>query len=103
MMPRDSTPAGEIVDTKARTLELLAVLPGTAHLTSNEAALYINTTPGVLRVWRSQCKGPRFKGRGHFVRYLKCDLDDFMRGFDHRFDMPPSNQPYTATGESVGS
>ena len=68
-------------------LEVLAVLPGTALLTSKEAALYINTTAEVLRVWRSQGKGPRFKGRGHFVRYFKSDLDDFMSGFDHRFDV----------------
>jgi hypothetical protein len=71
-------------------LEVLAVLPGTAHLTSKEGALYINTTPEVLRVWRSQGKGPRFKGRGHFVRYLKSDLDEFMSGFDHRFARAPS-------------
>lgn len=49
---------------RATGLAVLAVLPGTAHLTSKEAALYINTTPEVLRVWRSQGKGPRFKGRG---------------------------------------
>jgi len=71
---------------RAGTLEVLAVLPGTALLTSKEAAFYINTTAEVLRVWRSQGKGPRFKGRGHFIRYLKSDLDDFMSGFDHRFD-----------------
>jgi helix-turn-helix protein len=78
----------EISDAEARveSLEVLAVLPGTALLTSKEAAFYINTTAEVLRVWRSQGKGPRFKGRGHFVRYLKSDLDEFMSGFDHRFD-----------------
>jgi Helix-turn-helix domain len=73
------------VGARATGLEVLAVLPATAHLTSKEAALYINTTPEVLRVWRSQGKGPRFKGRGHFVRYVKSDLDAFMSGFDHRF------------------
>ena len=72
---------------RVESLEVLAVLPGTALLTSKEAALYINTTAEVLRVWRSQGKGPRFKGRGHFVRYLKSDLDEFMSGFDHRFDV----------------
>jgi hypothetical protein len=71
---------------RVETLEALAALPGTALLTSREAALYIYTPPEVLRVWRSQVKGPRFKGRGHFIRYLKLDLDDFMSGFDHRFD-----------------
>lgn len=68
-------------------LEVLGVLPGTALLTPNEAALYINTSAAVLRVWRSQGKGPHFKGRGHFVRYRKSDLDAFMGGFDHRFEM----------------
>jgi hypothetical protein len=75
-------------EARVESLEVLAVLPGTALLTSKEAALYINTTAEVLRVWRSQGKGPRFKGRGHFVRYLKSDLDEFMSGFDHRFDVP---------------
>jgi hypothetical protein len=69
-------------------LRTLGTLPGTAHLTSQEAALYIGTTADVLRVWRSLGKGPRFRGRGHFVRYTKSDLDEFMGGYDHRFDPP---------------
>jgi Helix-turn-helix domain len=72
--------------TRAETLVVLATLPVTAHLTSREAATYLNTSPAVLRVWRSTGKGPRFRGRGHFVRYTKADLDEFMRGFDHRFE-----------------
>ena len=85
MMPHGT----EITGASARVegLEVLALLPATALLTSKEAALYINTTPEVLRVWRSQGKGPRVKGRGHFVRYMKSDLDEFMGGFDHRFDI----------------
>ena len=67
-------------------LQVLATLPDAAHLTSQEAAAYINTTAAVLRVWRSMGKGPRFRGRGHFVRYSKGDLDAFMAGFDHRFE-----------------
>ena len=84
MMPGRTENAG--ANARVEVLEVLAVLPGTALLTSKEAALYINTTAEVLRVWRSQGKGPRFKGRGHFVRYPKSDLDEFMSGFDHRFD-----------------
>jgi hypothetical protein len=84
MIPGRTENAG--ANARVEGLEVLAVLPGTALLTSKEAALYINTTAEVLRVWRSQGKGPRFKGRGHFVRYLKSDLDEFMSGFDHRFD-----------------
>jgi hypothetical protein len=67
------------------TLTILAALPATAHLTSWEAGLYLRTTADVLRVWRSTGKGPRFKGRGHFVRYTKADLDEFMSGYDQRF------------------
>jgi hypothetical protein len=67
------------------TLKILAALPATAHLTSWEAGLYLRTTADVLRVWRSTGKGPRFKGRGHFVRYTKSDLDEFMSGNDQRF------------------
>ena len=74
------------ISARVEGLEVLSLLPATALLTSKEAALYINTTAEVLRVWRSQGKGPRFKGRGHFVRYPKSDLDEFMSGFDHRFD-----------------
>jgi hypothetical protein len=76
-------------------LTILALLPGTAHLTSKEAAMYIGTTPNVLRVWRSTGRGPRYKGRGHFVRYAKSDLDQFMRGHDHRFDALTSDRRET--------
>jgi hypothetical protein len=87
---------------RVMNLESLAALPGTAHLTSKEGALYINTTPEVLRVWRSQGKGPRFKGRGHFVRYLKSDLDEFMSGFDHRFDVAqPDHQRISIRSRDV--
>jgi len=78
---------------RVEVLEVLAALPGTALLTSKEAAIYINTTPEVLRVWRSQGKGPRYKGRGHFVRYEKRDLDGFMSGFDQRFATKASLGP----------
>ena len=81
MMPHDTSPRA-----RADGLEALALLPATALLTARETALHLNTTPEVLRVWRSQGRGPRFKGRGHFIRYLKADLDEFMGGFDHRFE-----------------
>jgi hypothetical protein len=69
----------------ATLLTVLAALPDSALLTPKEAAAYIRSTAEVLRVWRHRNKGPRFCGRGHFIRYKKADLDDFMRGFDHRF------------------
>jgi hypothetical protein len=80
MMPHP--PEVTCASLRAQGLEALAVLPRTALLTAKEAALYLNTTPEVLRVWRSQGTGPRFKGRGQFIRYVKCDLDGFMAGFD---------------------
>lgn len=66
-------------------LTVLAALPDSALLTPKEAAAYIRSTAEVLRVWRHRGRGPRFRGRGHFIRYKKSDLDEFMRGFDHRF------------------
>jgi hypothetical protein len=53
-------------------LTILAALPGTAYLTSQEAALYIGTKPEVLRTWRSTGKGPRFRGRGPPLPYARC-------------------------------
>jgi hypothetical protein len=61
-------------------------LPGTAHLTPQEAALYVGTAADVLRVWRSTGGGPKFKGRGNFIRYVKRDLDEFMSGHDRAED-----------------
>src|SRR5262245_1008051 len=69
----------------AESLAIIASLPGTAHLTPQEAALFLRTSSAVLRVWRSRGQGPRYRGRGHFVRYTKADLDVYMAGFDQRF------------------
>jgi hypothetical protein len=85
---------------KAETLRVLALLPGTAHFTSKEAAIYIGTTADVLRVWRSTGRGPRFKGRGYFVRYAKSDLDAFMGGYDHRFGSA-GGQQLTSNAEAA--
>jgi hypothetical protein len=41
----------------------------------------LDCDPGVLRTWRATGRGPR-KGRGHFIRYEKAGLDDFMSGHD---------------------
>jgi hypothetical protein len=67
---------------RAVTLGVIAELPATALLTPQEAALYLATTPDVLRTWRATGRGPRFKGRGHFIRYQKAVLDVFMSGHD---------------------
>jgi hypothetical protein len=73
---------------RIETLNVLATLPGTAHLNPQEAALYIGTSADVLRAWRSTGKGPKFKGRGHFIRYVKSDLDQFMSAHDRDTDSP---------------
>jgi hypothetical protein len=81
----------------AESPRVLASLPGSAHLTTHEAALYLRTSQDVLRVWRARGKGPRYRGRGHFVRYAKSDLDDYMAGFDHRFQAAPCEGPTTVS------
>jgi hypothetical protein len=69
----------------AALLTVLAALPHSALLTPKEAGAYIRSTAEVLRTLRHRGNRPRFRGRGHFTRYRKADLDDFMRGFDRRF------------------
>lgn len=69
---------------RAGTLRAIAELPGTALLTPREAAAYLATTADVLRTWRANGRGPRFKGRGHFIRYQKSVLDDFMSAHDRK-------------------
>jgi hypothetical protein len=69
-------PSGALISadptaTKIEQLTLLTALPASAHLTSQEAALYLATTPEVLRTWRSTGKGPRSKGRGHFIPHVR--------------------------------
>jgi len=45
----------------------------------NQAARYIGVSGAVLRLWRSQEKGPRhFKAGVKLVRYRKTDLDSWI-------------------------
>ncbi len=49
------------------------------------AATYLSSTPGTLRVWRSQGTGPRYRSVGNkLVRYHIDDLNTFVRGEDNR-------------------
>jgi hypothetical protein len=49
------------------------------------AAVYLSSTPGTLRVWRSLGTGPRYRSVGNkLVRYHVSDLDAFIRGEDNR-------------------
>lgn len=67
-------------DDLRNTLERLASLPATANFTPREAALYLNTRQDLFRTWRWQGCGPRFLGRGHFIRYPNSELDAFLAG-----------------------
>jgi hypothetical protein len=85
LAPLQDSDAARHLD-RAEILKGLALLPGTSHLTSKEAAIYIGTSADVMRVWRATGRGPRFKGRGYYIRYVKSELDEFMSGYDHRFE-----------------
>ncbi len=44
-----------------------------------KAARYIGVSDGVLRLWRSQGKGPRFYRAGEkLIRYRRSDLDTWI-------------------------
>jgi predicted DNA-binding transcriptional regulator AlpA len=47
----------------------------------NQAARYLGVSAAVLRLWRSQEKGPRhFRAGEKLVRYRKVDLDQWIEG-----------------------
>ena len=61
--------------------ELLVEIAGlspSAFVHTAHAAAYLGSTPGVMLNWRSQRKGPRYYGRGGFIRYRISDLDLWM-------------------------
>jgi excisionase family DNA binding protein len=48
-------------------------------LTPKQAARYVGISEAVLRLWRSQGKGPRhFKAGEKLVRYRRADLDSWI-------------------------
>lgn len=48
-------------------------------LTQNQAARYIGISGAVLRLWRTEGKGPRyFKAGEKLVRYRRDDLDSWI-------------------------
>src|SRR5689334_17481487 len=63
---------------RAQIVAVLGTLPLSALLTSAEAAAYLGTSRATLADWRCDRKGPRYHGRGMFIRYRISDLDDFM-------------------------
>jgi predicted DNA-binding transcriptional regulator AlpA len=48
-------------------------------LTSKKAASYLGISEAVLRLWRSEDKGPRFFRAGErLIRYRRADLDSWI-------------------------
>jgi predicted DNA-binding transcriptional regulator AlpA len=48
-------------------------------LNERRSARYLGVSEGVLRLWRSQGKGPRhFKAGEKLVRYRRADLDSWI-------------------------
>jgi predicted DNA-binding transcriptional regulator AlpA len=43
-----------------------------------QAGTYIGCSESVLRLWRSQGKGPRYFRAGKLVRYRRTDLDSWI-------------------------
>jgi excisionase family DNA binding protein len=48
-------------------------------LTETQAAEHLGLSIATLRAWRHRGKGPRFVRFGRAVRYLRADLDAFIR------------------------
>jgi hypothetical protein len=63
---------------REQLLAEIAGLPASAFIPTAHAAAYLGSTPAVMLNWRSQRKGPRYHGRGNFIRYRIADLDLWM-------------------------
>lgn len=53
---------------------------GSPWMKTDQAAEYLQVSPGTLRNWRVDGHGPRASTVGRVVRYHRDDLDAFMRG-----------------------
>ena len=47
-------------------------------LSARQSGSYLGCSESVLRLWRSQGKGPRYFRAGKLVRYRKTDLDAWI-------------------------
>jgi hypothetical protein len=52
--------------------------PAVRSSVTTQAAAYIGSTPEVMLNWRSQWRGPRYRGKNDFVRYRISDFDLWM-------------------------
>jgi hypothetical protein len=77
-VPIKSTRGTASEKSRADLLAEIAALPPSAFISTAHAAAYIGSTPGVMLNWRSQRRGPRYHGKGDFVRYRISDLDLWM-------------------------
>lgn len=51
---------------------------GAAYLTEAEVAVVCRTSPGTLRNWRSEGKGPPVTTAAHKPLYRACDVADWL-------------------------
>jgi hypothetical protein len=57
-------------------------------LTECDAAARLGLKVATLRAWRHQRRGPTFVRLGRAIRYLTCDLDEFLDANRHRPTSP---------------
>jgi hypothetical protein len=77
----------------AEILVQLDAAPSCAKFDTAESALYIGADPNLMGSWRRQGRGPAYEGSGHYVRYRKSVLDEFMRGHEGRIGAARDGQP----------
>src|SRR5260370_42214816 len=77
-MPTKSVRDRVFEKSRADLLAEIADLPPSAFIPTAHAAAYLGSTPEVMLNWRSQRRGPRYHGRGNFIRYRISDLDLWM-------------------------
>lgn len=59
--------------------------PYSPWMNTEQAAIYIGSTPNTMRTWRGRGEGPKSHCVSHrFVRYHRDDLDAFIRGESSR-------------------
>lgn len=44
-----------------------------------EAAEYLGISPGTLRTWRTQKRGPKYHKTGRSIHYSKSDLNTYLK------------------------
>ena len=47
-------------------------------LNERQAAKYLGVSPGTLRLWRSECRSPRYFRAGKLIRFRIRDLNEWI-------------------------